>query len=202
MLSWSNMASKTPSRTSKTPPKASKTPSRTSKTPPKAPPRRPQELPRRSEVLDFLCLFAGFSNIFRFVRHLGAILVQHGLQDAIQTVQDTSKSLQDALKNLQDAPKTPPRRPQEPAKRLSNSPPSLSDMPSLCQVRAKSLPDCQIRQRCMPTMVKHNGLFCEGRGRLPRVVWRWFARVGRLRSARTPWCFSGVFKMEKKRPRT
>ena len=141
MLSWSNMASKTPSRPSKTPPKASKTPSRTSKTPPKAPPRRPQEPPRRSEVLDFLCLFAGFSNIFRFVRHLGAILVQHGLQDAIKTLQDTSKSLQDALKNFQDAPKTPSRRPQEPAKRLSNS--LLLSL--TCQVSAKFVPShCQI----------------------------------------------------------
>ena len=39
---------------------------------------------------------------------------------------------------------------------------------------------------------------CRRRGRQPRVAWRRFARVGRLRSARTLWCFSGVFKMENK----
>ena len=107
---------------------------------------------------------------------------------------------QDPPRHLQEPPRRsqePPRRPQNAFKTPSRAcktfvkfPPSLSDMPSLCQVRAKSLPDCQIRQRCMSTMVKHNGLFCEGRGRLPRVVWRWFARVGRLRlgkSARPPW---------------
>ena len=116
VLSWSNMASKTPSRPSKTLPKAS---------------RRPQKPPMRP-------------------------------QDASQ---NALKTLQNALLFFL----------------------SFSDMPSLCQVLAKSLPDCQIRQRCMHKMVQHNGLFCEGRGRLPMVVWRWFARVGRLRSARPPW---------------
>ena len=57
--------------------------------------------------------------MFRFVGHLGAIWVQHGLQDAIKTFQGTSKSLQDALKNLQDAPKS-----------LQDAPRRLQDIPA------------------------------------------------------------------------
>ena len=87
------------------------------------PPRRPQEPPRRPRTSK-TWFFQGFSDFVRIVGHLGAILVQHGLQDAIKTLQDTSKSLQDALKNLQDALKTPPRRHPDPPR-----PPKIIDFP-------------------------------------------------------------------------
>ena len=104
--------------------------------------------------------------------NLLVILVLSGSNMASKTPSRHSKAPPRASKTpsrtSKTPPKTPPRRPQELAKRshffVSLS---LSDMPSLCQVLAKSLPDCQIRQKCMPTMVKHNGPFCEVRRMWP-----------------------------------
>ena len=50
---------------------------------------------------------------------------------------------------LPRCPKNPSKRPQAIINNVKN--------PSPCQVHAKSLPDCKIRQRCLPTMVNHNG---------------------------------------------
>ena len=93
--------------------------------------------------------------------------------------QEASTCLQDAQYRFQDPPKCSSAAPK--FYFLARFMPSPCQFPKyardVCPQRPSTMADCQIR------------------GRLPRVVWRWFARVGRLRSARTPWCFSGVFKI-------
>ena len=93
--------------------------------------------------------------------------------------QEASTCLQDAQYRFQDPPK------------CSSAAPTLyyflaRFMPSPCQFPKYARDVCPQRPSTMAD--------CQIRGRLPRVFWRWFARVGRLRSARTPWCFSGVFR--------
>ena len=93
--------------------------------------------------------------------------------------QEASTCLQDAQYRFQDPPKCSSAAPR--FYFLARFMPSPCQFPKyardVCPQRPSTMADCQIR------------------GCLPRVVWRWFARVGRLRSARTPWCFSGVFKI-------
>ena len=169
------MASKTPPRHSKTPSRPSKTPPRISKMPPRrlqTPQRRPRSSPRRLQG--------------RPPRPQEA---SRCFQDASKAApprpQEASTCLQDAQYRFQDPPKCSSAAPK--FYFLARFMPSPCQFPKyardVCPQRPSTMADCQIR------------------GRLPRVVWRWFARVGRLRSARTPWCFSGVFRMGKKRPR-
>ena len=85
--------------------------------------------------------------------------------------QEASTCLQDAQYRFQD-----------PAKCSSAAPKFYfltRFMPSPCQFPKYARDVCPQRPSTMAD--------CQIRGRLPRVVWRWFARVGRLRSARPPW---------------
>ena len=69
-----------------------------------------------------------------------------------------------AVKMILDCPKNVSRMPRRASKmppKTFKAPQTVSNyvkMPSPCKLLAKSLPDCKIRQRCLPTMVNHNGL--------------------------------------------
>ena len=126
-----------------------------------------------------------------------------GLQDASKSLQDCSKSLQNAPKSLQDAPKTPPESSQNrvfhnvfqyiplswaflgpscstwPSKRLQSPPKRLQDLPEREPPRYPHVPptkSLQAASKSWPPVASSLE-----RGQAPRVVWRWFARVGRLR---------------------
>ena len=129
------------------------------------------------------------------------------LQDASKTPPDALKTAKITFKTPPRPPKTstrgfqmPPRRssspprPQKPPQEASTclqdaqyrfqDPPKCSSaapkfyflarfMPSPCQFPKYARDVCPQRPSTMAD--------CQIRGRLPRVVWRWFARVGRLR---------------------
>ena len=141
-LSWLILAFKTPPRASKTPSRPSKTPPRASKTPPRPSKMGPRHPPRAPKIKNI----AMFNNFFAFLGLFGAILALHGCKHDINCHQNALRMPRRASK----MPPKPSKRPQA----VSNN----VKMPSPCQVLAKSLPNCKIRQRCLPTMVNHNGL--------------------------------------------
>ncbi len=87
-----------------------------------------------------------FNNIFTFLDPLGAILAQHGCKNNFNCFQNAFRMPRRASK----MPTEPSKRPQAVSNHVK--------MPSPRQVLAKSLPDCKIRQKFLPTMVNHRCL--------------------------------------------
>ena len=113
-----------------------------SKTLPRPSKMGPRHSPRASKIEKI----AMFYNFLAFLILFRAILALHGCKNDINCHQN-------ALRMPRRASKMPPKPSKRPQAVINNV-----KIPSPCQVHAKSLPDCKIRQRCMPTMVNHNGL--------------------------------------------
>ena len=186
-LSWLILASKTPPRPSKTPRRPSKTPPRASKIPPRPPHGRPKNL-------DFPCVFQGFRFRGPAWSYLGPTWPPRRRQEPPERFHGPPRRLQEPPRRLHK----PPKRPQEPPRCAQDTP---RELPESCFSQCVSIystflgllgaillnmavktPSVASKTTSRSPREPPRYPTClQLRGQAPRVVWRWFARVGRLR---------------------
>ena len=160
----------------------------------------PKTPPREAKNLDFPCVFQGFRFRGPPWNYLGPTWPPRRRQEPPERFHGPPRRLQEPPRLLQK----PPKRPQEPPRCAQDTP---RELPESCFSQCVSIYSTflgLLRAILLNMAVKTPSVASKTtsrspreppryptclqlRGQAPRVVWRWFARVGRLRSATPPW---------------